>query len=519
MIDTLAVKKEIHAGKYALKDYNFKIPNTDLRTEVSSRVTLGPGDREYYDYPGGYENMSDGRNLVNIRMQAEEARITTLHGASNCRAFTSGYKFRLEEFYRNDMNSAEYVLTGIRHEGSQSYPTGDTQAEQSYKNEFTCIPIDVPFRPQRVTRKPRIEGVQTAIVVGSSGEEIDPDEHGRVKVQFHWDREGQNDENSSCYIRVGQVWASNKWGAMFIPRVGQEVIVEFLEGDPDRPIIIGCVYHGLNRPPYTLPDEKTKSTIKSDSSKGGGGFNEIRFEDKKGEEQLFINAQKNQDNRVGNNSMETVGGSRHLIVNGEQRELVKKDKHLTFKGKHKEKIEGEISLTSDQDFLEKIGGDHHLTISGSNYEMDGKEKNLRVKTDFKEKVDSNKSLTVGNNYQIKSGMKYALEAGQEIHLKSGMKVIIEGGMQTTLKGPGGFIDIGPAGVTIQGTLVNINSGGAAGSGSGSSPDAPTDPNQPGDAPELPQQADTAEPGVRPTDPAQVQALRAAAASGLGGCPN
>ncbi|MEN6320462.1 MAG: type VI secretion system tip protein TssI/VgrG [Syntrophaceae bacterium] len=518
MVDTLEVKKEIQVGKYALKDYNFETPNTDLRAEVSSSVTLGPGDREYYDYPGGYGNMSDGRNLVNIRIQAEEARITTLHGASNCRAFTSGYKFRLEEFYRNDMNNTEYVLTGIRHEGNQTYPTGDAQTEQSYKNEFTCIPFAVSFRPQRLTRKPRIEGVQTAIVVGSSGEEIDPDRYGRVKVQFHWDREGQNDENSSCFIRVGQVLAGTGWGAMFIPRKGQEVIVEFLEGDPDKPIIVGCVYHGLNNPPYALPDEKTKSTIKTDSSKGGGGFNEIRFEDKKGEEQLFINAQKNQDNRVGNDSMETVGGSRHLVVNGEQRELVKKDKHLTVKGKHKEKVEGDTSLALASNFFETIGGDHNLIVKGDQLEKVEGTEHLHVKTDYKEKVDLSKDVTVGLDHREKVGMDYIMDAGMMVHIKAGMQMVIETGMEVTLKGPGGFIDIGPAGVTIQGTMVLINSGGAAGSMSGSDPRTPSDASG-GDAPELPQQADTAEPGERPTDPAQVQALRDAAASGLGGCPN
>ena len=216
-------------------------------------------------------------------MQEEEAKITTFHGTCNCRAFTSGYRFKLEDFYRDDMNNKEYVLTSIKHEGSQTYSRFDTEAEQAYINEFTCIPFDVPYRHPRNTPKPFVQGTQTAIVVGPAGEEIYPDKYGRVKVQFHWDSEGKKNENSSCWIRVSQVWAGAGWGAMFIPRIGHEVIVDFLEGDPDRPIITGRVYHGNNMPPYPAPDDKTKSTIKSNSSLGGGGSNEIRFEDKKGE--------------------------------------------------------------------------------------------------------------------------------------------------------------------------------------------------------------------------------------------
>jgi type VI secretion system secreted protein VgrG len=228
------------------------------------------------------------------------------------------------------------------------------------------------------------------------------------------------------------------WGAIYIPRIGQEVIVDFLEGDPDRPIIVGRVYHGTNKPPYTLPDEKTKSTLKSDSSLGGDGFNEIRFEDKKGKEQIFVHAEKNQDIRVKNDQFEWIGRDTHLIVKRDQLELVEGDKHQ------------------------------------------------HVKLDRNEKVDGGVSVTIGADRQEKVGMKYALEAGQEIHLKAGMKVVIEGGMQVTMKVGGNFVDISPAGVTIMGTMVMINSGGAAGVGSGSSPDTPKDPEE----------ADTAKPGEK-----------------------
>jgi type VI secretion system secreted protein VgrG len=300
-----------------------------------------------------------------------------------------------------------------------------------------------------VTPRPTVKGVQPAVVVGPSGEEIYVDNYGRVKVQFFWDRLGKKNENSSCWIRVSQPWAGKNWGAMWIPRIGQEVIVDFLEGDPDQPLITGRVYNAGQMPPYTLPDMQTRSTFQSRSSKGGGSanYNEMRFEDLKGSEQIFINAEKDMDLRVENDSREYVKNNRHLIVNASQFELVNADKHLHVKGKQNEKIEGDSSLTVGGGLKEQVGGSVSLTVGGSRNE------------------------TVGQTH--------AMEAGQTIHLKGDMTVIIEAGTQLSLIGPGGFVDIGPAGVTIQGTMVLINSGGAAGSAPGASPaspDTPTDPD-------------------------------------------
>jgi len=433
-ITALDKSQEIRSGKYSLSDFNFQIPNTSLHVELPGKYPLGPGGREIFDYPGAYQKKSEGDAYARIRMEEEESQVTTISGSGNCRAFATGYRFTLNNYYRQEMNGKEFVLTSIDHNATQSVQAG---GDFDYGNRFDCTPADVPFRPMRVTPKPLVHGSQTAIVVGPAGEEIHVDEFGRVKVQFHWDREGQKDGNSSCWIRVSQSWAGTNWGALFIPRVGQEVIVDFLEGDPDRPIITGRVYNGLSKPPYPLPAEKTKSTLKSNSSPGGGGFSEIRFEDKKGAEQLFIQAERQQDNRVKQDSLEWVGNERHLIV------------------------------TKDQ--LEKVGGDQHLTVVG----------------DRNEKVDGTVSLKIGRDLQQKVGVMHALDAGQEIHLKAGMQVVIEAGAQLTLKVGGSFIDIGPAGVTIKGAMVVINSGGSAGSGSGASPEAVKDPKE----------ADRADPGT------------------------
>jgi type VI secretion system secreted protein VgrG len=373
-----------------------------------------------------------------------------------------------------------------------------------YRGDISAIDAQQPFRAARLTPKPLMQGPQTAIVVGKSGEEIWTDEYGRVKCQFPWDRYGKSDENSSCWIRVSQSWAGKKWGAMNIPRIGQEVIVDFLEGDPDQPIITGRVYNGINMPPYALPDKATMSTLKSNSSKGGDGFNEIRLEDKKDEEQLFIHAQRNEDIRVKKDAMEWIGEERHLIVKKKQFEQVEGEKHQIIKsgdggaGHHNAKVDGTVSLKVVGDQKEDIGGDQHLKI--------GSRQNI--------KTGGTVSLNVGQDLQQKVAAKCAVDAGQEIHLKAGMKVIIEAGMQLTIKAGASFIDIGPAGITISGTpmvkivggpMVMINScGGSAGSGSGCSPASPSAPT----APTAPKEAANAESGqvsdTQAQSPAQQQ---------------
>ncbi|MGA2609438.1 MAG: type VI secretion system tip protein TssI/VgrG [Terriglobia bacterium] len=443
------IEEELRTGKYSLEDYNFQTPSTNLMVNEPTVYEVGGNSKfEIYDYPGEYLTKGAGESLAKVRMQEEEAEHLVAHGTSQCRMFVSGYKFTLEEHPRKDMNT-DYVLTEIQHSAiTDSYGSLKSPQGESYSNTFTCIPLSVPVRPLRVTPRPTVKGPQTAVVAGPSGEEIYTDKYGRVKVQFFWDRLGKKNENSSCWIRVSQSWAGKNWGAVFLPRIGQEVIVDFLEGDPDQPLITGRVYNAEQMPPYTLPDKQTRSTFQSRSSKGGGNanYNEIRFEDLKGHEQIFINAEKDMDHRVENDSREYIGNNRHLIVNASQFELVNADKHLHVKGKQNEKIE--------------------------------RDRSLRVGRDQKQQVDGNLSLTVGQSRNEKVGMTHAMEAGQTIHLKGGMTVIIEAGMQLSLKGPGGFVDIGPAGVTIQGTMVLINSGGAAGSGPGANPDSPEDPTDP-----------------------------------------
>ncbi|MGI6415085.1 MAG: type VI secretion system Vgr family protein [Thermoguttaceae bacterium] len=502
---------EFRTGKWAQTDYNFeeqparseKTPSTLLMTNENSTVKLDDIDKfEFYDYPGIYANKDDGGALTRVRMEEEETPHDIVEAESNCKSFVAGHKFTVRSHQSKAEKGKSFVITSIDHKAAEpwAYETG-TQVGFDYQNKFECIPDSVTFRPARLTPRPVVRGVQTAVVTGPPGEEIWPDKYGRVKVQFYWDREGKRDENTSCWIRVSQPYAGKNWGWMCIPRIGQEVVVNFLEGDPDRPLITGVVYNAEQMPPYELPAEKTKSYLKSNSSPGGEGYNELRFEDKDGQEQIFLHAQRNLDTRVQADSMENVGGDRHLIVGGEkdgsksgdQYEMVYRDKHLKVHRNQEEHIGGDMKLL--------VGGidgpgNHDIIVKNDKKEQIDKNSHLKVGLDRNEKTGKNQSLEVGVNLQEKVGMNYAVEAGSEIHLKGGMTVIIEAGMQLTLKGPGGFIDISPAGVTVQGILVNINSGGAAGAGSGSSPTSPEAPKAA--APVEPTPADDSKSGQKST---------------------
>jgi type VI secretion system secreted protein VgrG len=454
VIDGWSYGQEVKSGKFEARDFNFEKPSMKLVAAVDGKDSH---KLEIYDYPGEYPKINIGEQLIKVRMEEENTSRVIASGNGNCRAFIPGFRFELKDHYRADLNQ-EYVLTHVYHTADQgdNYETTSEDAAEvfEYANSFQCIPHPTPFRPPRTTPVPIVHGSQTAIVVGPAGEEIYVDKYGRVKVQFHWDREGDYNEKSSCWVRVSQNWAGKRWGAMFIPRIGQEVIVDFLEGNPDNPIITGRVYNGESMPPYTLPDEKTKSAIKSYSSKGGGGFNEIRFEDKKGDEQLFFHAEKDMDIRVKNDRREWIGRDRHLIVKRDKREKVERDTHAL--------------ITRDQ--IEEIGRDHHLKIKGKEaIEITGS-RSLKVTGDVNEEFTSNHSQQVTGSLYLK-----------------GMNVVIEAMTSLTIQVGGNFVNINPGGVFIQGTMVMINSGGSAGAGSPGSLVPPT-------APQEAEIADTADPG-------------------------
>ncbi len=507
--------QEMRSGKVTLWDHTFEVPHKHLEAEepilasvqvgtVTHKLKVGGNeDLEVYDWPGEYAQRFDGvdpsggerpadvqkvfkdnSRTTKLRMDEETLPSIVIRGESNAKHLRSGHKFTLERHFNAN---GSYVVTGTAIDAQQTGDYRSGVAELRYSASFSCIPDGLSFRPPRVTPKPMIAGTQTAVVVGPKGEEILTDKYGRVKVQFHWDRDGKNDTKSSCWVRVAQLMAGRRWGTSFWPRIGQEVVVAFEEGDPDRPIIVGVVYNSDQMPPYlgNGPDGKHKndnkvSGYKSNDTLGGAGFNEWRFDDNKGKEQVFIHAEKDMDVRVKNDLKERVLNDHHLIVGGEKDgkktgddlEKVFRDRFTEIKRHQEEKIGGDVKL--------KIGGGDEgkgnldTSIAGKRTTTIGDKDDLHVKGDARTKVDGGLSVNVGGNTQEKTGTNWAHDAGNEIHLRAGMKVVIEAGVQLSLKGPGGFIDIGPSGVTIQGTMVLINSGGAAGTGSGSSPASPDD---------------------------------------------
>ena len=489
-----SVEKEVQTVAYALNDFDFKKPKASLRSIKDVTRQHGAAQFEIYDYPGEYVELAEGARLAQVRLDELQSQHDIRRGKTLARGLAAGSTFKLKQHPRADQN-CEYLVTGVTlNADAGEYASGGGGGGDFFSCSFTVIEKAQQFRAARLSTKPVVHGLQTAIVVGPSGEEIHTDKFGRVKVQFHWDRYGKADENSSCWMRVSQSWAGKQWGAIYLPRIGQEVIVEFLEGDPDRPLITGRVYNGEAMPPYDLPAEKTKSTLKSNSSKGGGGFNEIRFEDKKGDEQVFIHAEKDEDIRVKNDAREWIGNERHLTVKKDQLELVEGDKHSTVKGDRLSTVKGDHGETTKGGHFAKIDGDDHLTVGGAQSTKIGADASLKVGSNWNNEAAKKFSLKAGTDVHVKAGMTFGLEAGTSVHIKGGTTVVIEAGAQLSLKVGGNFVDINPGGVFIKGTMVMINSGGSAGSGGGSSPTAPTAPEAP-DPPKEPKEADNAKSGA------------------------
>jgi type VI secretion system secreted protein VgrG len=459
------VERELHPGKYAITDYNFESPKSSLLANTTSAELIGGNDKyEVYDFPTVHKTLDEGDDRVKLRMEAEETSAIRIHGRSTCPGFTSGHRFTLKHHYRTDYNTA-YLLTSVEHSVNQG--VGDEESGGTYANSFTCVPRSIRFRPPLLTPRPVVQGVQTAVVTGPAGEELYLDKYGRIKVQFHWDRDGKHDEKTSCWVRVAQPVAGKGWGAHCHPRIGQEVVVEFLEGDPDRPIVTGCVYNAEQMPPYALPANSTRTGLKSRSSKGGGGFNELRFEDKKGAEEVFVHAQKDENIVVGNNKTEQVGNdetitilnnrtetvagnetltvaknrSRNVSMNekvtvvltrihsvgvdeminvgGAQQVTVGGLRSLTVGGLQTTKIGASHNENIGASHSEKIGADHTLQVSGNESETIGKDHNVTVSGNESAKIGKDQTVEVSGNESRKIGKKLLIDVADEIAIQTG----------------------------------------------------------------------------------------------------
>lgn len=375
---------EVRSGKAALDDFDFEKPRTDLLAADADPPPHPLADAELYDYPGGYTELAAGDARARLRLEEELTGHAGAIGTGNASGLACGARFELEGFPRRSENRAWLVVATEIELSSERYrsATGAPEAEP-FRCRIQAHELDRPWRPARRTPKPFVRGPQTAIVTGPAGEEIHCDKYGRVKVKFHWDRHGREDDTSSCWLRVSQAWAGAGWGAMHVPRIGQEVIVDFLEGDPDRPIVTGRVYNALAMPPWTVPADATRSGIKSDSSKGGGGSNELSFEDKKGSEQVYLHAQKNED----------------IVVENDKTELVKHDETIEIGNDRSEKVGHDEILSVGHDRKRTVGVDETVTVGSNQAITIGADQTIGVGGHRTDTVGGNEVRTVARNQQ------------------------------------------------------------------------------------------------------------------------
>jgi type VI secretion system secreted protein VgrG len=434
-VDTFLARAEIRPSSVMLRDFNYLTPGVDLTSSASG----GAADLQVYEYPGGYDAPDEGDQLAQVRLEEVRLRASTAEGSGYSRRFAPGTTFELTEHPLSDLN-ARYHLISVEHRGNQeAVVIAGSEERDHYRNDFVVVHEDVPFRPERVTEWPIIAGPQTAIVVGPENEEIHTDEHGRVKVQFHWDREGKNDEKSSCWVRVSQAWAGPGWGALYLPRIGQEVVVEFLEGDPDQPLITGAVYNGVNPPPITLPDKKTQSTLRSASTPGGDGSNELRFEDAAGSEEVFLHAQKDLTIVVENDKTQKVGGNETLTVQADRSRQIGGDQTLSVSGDDSTTITGDQTLEVLGQRTTLVTGDHTESVTGGQSIVVGGVRSLTVGGASTETVALAKTLVVGGLYdvvvggamnEVVGGLKTEEVAGGKTESVGGAKTESIGGTRT-----------------------------------------------------------------------------------------
>lgn len=465
VITELRYEEEFRPGGWAHTDYNFETPSTSLAISVK-----GKNPYEIYDYPGEYGARGEGDRYARIRLQEQTAAGALVEGGGSCRYFTAGHKFTLEDHYRADLNQP-YLLTSIRHTanlGTEYEPSSGADEEFTYQNTFQCIPFSIPFRPARVTPHPSVRGCQTAVVVGPAGEEIYTDKHGRVKVQFHWDREGKRDESSSCWVRVSHPWAGQGWGAISIPRIGQEVIVDFLEGDPDQPIIVGRVYNAEQMPPFGMPAGAVVSGVKSNSTKGGGGYNEISLNDTKGTELINIHAQYDQQKKVehdervdvGNDRTEHVGHNETITIDNNRTEKVGVNEDITIGSNRTEKVGSNEKISIGANRTETVGSNESITIGANRTENVAANETITIGANRTENVNANETVTVALLRTHNVGVNDMLNVGAANEVSvGGVQAITVGATRAVTVGSSQTITVGSSQTTSVGSDDALNVGG------------------------------------------------------------
>ena len=425
---------QIESSIFTLNDYDFQKASSSingglmLKTEVPT--AFGLPQYEQYDYPGRFDTSAGGDLRTRAWSESIHGQSEQFHGVTTARGLHTGALFTLEDHPDDEANQQVLITESTLAVTGQDYVSGTgAGTAMSLTCRFSAVGRQHSYRPVPIHEKPVVRGPQTAMVVGKEGEEIWTDAYGRVKLRFHWDRLGKDDENSSCWVRVAQAWSGKGWGTMFIPRIGMEVVVEFLEGDPDRPLVTGCVYNSDAMPPYALPANQTRSTVKSSSSKGGAGFNEIRFEDRKGEDEIFVHAERDFNRVVMNDDTLKVG-------------FEKKDK-------------GDQTVAIHHDQSLDVGNDRKVHVASN--------QSVAIDKDMRTKVGNDQSLDVGAGQEIKVGTTCVIEAGTSIELRVGAssikiepaKITIKS-VQIAVQSDAMMAIKAGAVMTVEGALVKIN---------------------------------------------------------------
>ncbi|TRN24689.1 type VI secretion system Vgr family protein [Vibrio furnissii] len=417
-ISALSVHTQSEVSQTALQDYSFKKPTYSFAQQaVGTEMAYQQPDYEHFDAPGRYKDDVSGKAFSQIRLDYLRRNAHTATGKSNQPLLRPGVKFDLQEHLDDTLNR-DWLVVSVTSQGTQPQALEEAggHGATTYANQFTLIPAHRTWRatPQA---KPQVDGPMIATVVGPEGEEIFCDEHGRVKLHFPWDRYSNGDEHSSCWVHVSQGWAGSQYGMIATPRIGHEVIVSFLNGDPDQPIVTGRTYHATNTAPYTLPDNKTKTVLRTETHQGQG-YNELSFEDQAGSEQIYLHAQKDFDG----------------LIENDHTSVIQHDKHLTV----------------ENDRFTQIKNNQHLTVGGES----------------RTKIALDQSIEIGGSLHQKVADKTIFDSGNEVHLKAGNKLVLDAGSELTIKAAGSFIKVDAGGVHVVGSAINLNSGGSAGSGSG-----------------------------------------------------
>ena len=473
-IDRWQVSHRIESIAFSLRDHDFTKPRDTLEVKrAGGKEGSRSPELEIYDYPGGYVQPGEGERYARTRLEESLARQERADGAGNARGMCAGMLFTMREHPRRDQNREYLVVSATCELAETAQESGSPSEGPVFRCSFTALDRRTPFRPECSTPRPLVQGPQTARVVGKAGEEIWTDSYGRVKVEFHWDRASPGDEQSSCWVRVAQAWSGAGWGAMHIPRIGQEVVVHFLEGDPDRPLVAGHLYEAAHMPPYPLPANQTRSGFRSRSTKGGGAdnANEIRLEDEKGEEQLYLQAEKNYDLLVKNDASSTVGHDEKREVKNDETHSVGHDRRLSVgnddtvdvKANRTETVGGNEAVSVAGNATHSVTGDESVSVGGARTKSVTRMETVTLSAGRQATVTGDDQLSVSQARRVVADVRHLITQGNttflfeggHVELRAGGYVsIVHGASEIRIQEGGGAISVHAP------TMIELTCGGS-----------------------------------------------------------